>query len=425
MSIFQMSISAAILILVIVVIRALAVHKLPKKTFLLFWGLMLFRLLIPFSIPMPLGMPSLIDRTMELIMDTTQTTGPYIGTLPTMPLLADISEGMQTSLLPSIRVAWAIGMAGLAMFFFVTHLRCRREYRTALPLENDYVNRWLNAQKLRRTIQVKFSDMINTPMTYGIFKPVILFPKNTDWQNKANLRYVLAHELAHIRQFDILTKWLLAAVLCIHWFNPMVWVMYVLANRDIEAACDETVVRTFGETTKSAYAFALIAMEESRSIFSPIYTNFAKNAINERINAIMKLKKRSMLSIILAAVLVSALVIGTLVVSAQTDGMYQDYDTDDYYPTLYVPEEIEDEHVPEEPYDYEADEADETMYFGEYLYPSCLNDRVIANFEEGTASVTLLECGTVVMSGFYYDDHSTLLRLLEEAESMFPEFWTD
>jgi hypothetical protein len=149
-------------------------------------------------------------------------------------------------------------------------------------------------------------------MTYGIFKPVILFPKITDCQDETELRIVLTHELTHIKRFDVLTKWLLAAAVCVHWFNPLAWVMYVLANRDIEMSCDEKVVWTFGEQTclktmKSAYALTLIGLEETKSGFSPLCTNFAKNAIEERINSIMKIKKATLTGLIMALVLVAGL----------------------------------------------------------------------------------------------------------------------
>ena len=108
----------------------------------------------------------------------------------------------------------------------------------------------------------------------------------------------------HIRRFDSITKLVLIAVLCVHWFNPLVWVMYILANRDIELSCDEAVVRLFGETTKAAYARALISMEETRSGLTPLCNNFSKNAIEERITAIMKIKKASIFSLVVALALV-------------------------------------------------------------------------------------------------------------------------
>ncbi|MCL2190340.1 MAG: M56 family metallopeptidase, partial [Defluviitaleaceae bacterium] len=213
---------------------------------------------------------------------------------------------------------WVVGMIGLALFFLITHYRHRKEYKAAFPVKNDYVNKWLQAQKLRRSVRIRYTDRIKAPMTYGLWKPVILFPVNTNWQDEAQLSYVLTHELTHIKRFDILTKWLLAVALCVHWFNPLVWAMYILANRDIEFACDETVVWTFGETSKSAYADTLIGLEERRSGFSPLYNNFAKNAIKERIEVIMKLKKRSIFGAMVAIMIVALMAAVPLMGFAQS-----------------------------------------------------------------------------------------------------------
>lgn len=89
-------------------------------------------------------------------------------------------------------------------------------------------------------------------------------PKKTDWTDETALRYVLEHEFVHIQRFDVLSKLLLIAAVCVHWFNPLVWVMYVLANRDLELSCDETVLRRFGGDIRAAYARVLIRMEAAR-----------------------------------------------------------------------------------------------------------------------------------------------------------------
>lgn len=99
-------------------------------------------------------------------------------------------------------------------------------------------------------------------------------------------------------------KLLLIAALCVHWFNPFVWMMYILASRDMELSCDEAVLHLFGEHEKSAYARTLISMEETRSGFTPLCNNFSKNALEERMTAIMKTKKSTIFSIALAAFIV-------------------------------------------------------------------------------------------------------------------------
>ena len=201
-------------------------------------------------------------------------------------------------------IVWLVGALACAVFFATAYLKCRQEFKASFPVDNEYVKLWHSEHRIYRAIEIRQSGRISTPLTYGVFHPVILMPKNTDWNDLDALKYVLTHEYVHIRRFDAVTKLLLTAALCVHWFNPMVWIMHVLANRDIELSCDEAVIRLFGDGTKSAYAKALIRMEETRSGLTPLCNNFSKNAIEERIIAIMKIRKTSLVALIAATVLV-------------------------------------------------------------------------------------------------------------------------
>ncbi|OPA77577.1 hypothetical protein BVG16_14110 [Paenibacillus selenitireducens] len=308
MSLFDMSLSAAVLIIAIVIIRALALHKLPKKTFLVLWGVVICRLLIPFSIPSGISVYTVIDLLKQAVMKSEDLAAPvksmgipYIGITPNPEQFIGVDRPViPVSLFTSI---WLVGMCVCALFFIVTYIKYTREFNTSLPVEKDFVVHWLGEHPMRRPVQIRQSDKITAPLTYGVFRPVVLLPKTTDWTDETSLRYVLAHEFVHIRRFDTLTKLLLVSVLSIHWFNPIVWVMYVLANRDLELSCDETVVRTYGETIKSAYAMTLIGMEEKKSRLTPFCINFSKNVIEERIVSIMKMKKTSSIGMILALAL--------------------------------------------------------------------------------------------------------------------------
>lgn len=143
------------------------------------------------------------------------------------------------------------------------------EFRTALPVHSHYVEKWLKKHPLKRPILVRQSDRIFAPLTYGIFRPVILMPKKMDWKNEKQLQYVLSHEYVHICRCDTATKLIATLALCIHWFNPFVWVMYFIFNRDIELACDESVIRKFGERSKSDYSLMLINLEAAKSGLLP------------------------------------------------------------------------------------------------------------------------------------------------------------
>ena len=307
MNLLQMSFSGAAFITAVVLIRAVAINKLPKKTFLVLWELVILRLLIPFSIPSMFSIYTLVTHSIS------STTLPEAGTdynIPTMQGLFVTTQGAvqpPADISPSVSmwfIVWCAGIILTALFFVISYLRCLIEFRTALPVHNHYIEKWLAERPLKRPILVRQSDRISAPLTYGIFRPVILMPKKTDWNNEKQLQYVLSHEYVHIYRYDTVTKLIATLALCIHWFNPFVWVMYLLFNRDIELACDESVIRQFGEKSKSAYSLMLINMEAAKSGLLPFCNNFSKNAIEERITAVMKIKKTSLLAICIATILI-------------------------------------------------------------------------------------------------------------------------
>ena len=319
MSLFQMSVAGGVLILFIVVIRALAIHRLPKTTFLALWMIAALRLLLPLSIPMPFK----IHIDLDVFSDVVQKLpSGNIG----FPIPGESRHAYDTGAVVSSPAAerisifvilWLVGVLLLALYFSISYLRSMRKFRMSVPDNTPYIREWLNAHQIVRPIEVRSSDLISSPLTYGILHPVILLPKKLDRNDQAALQYVLTHEYVHIRRFDAITKILFAAVLCIHWFNPLVWVMYVLANRDIELSCDAWVIRMMGEKNRSSYALMLIKMEERRNGMSALWNHFGKNAISERIEAIMKFKKTSIWACILALALIAGAT--TAFAAARTD----------------------------------------------------------------------------------------------------------
>lgn len=372
MSLVQMSLSAALMIVAIIILRALTIERFPKKTFLVLWWIALLRLLIPFSIPSVMSFYSWFDPNLPAVVEQSSAMESTFE-----PVLDDSSETMENStqfemtplpdtdieyvevkpsksfseiffdMLPAI---WGVGIGVIAAFFGINYWRGIREFRMSLPVENDFVNEWLSSHQLRRNITIRQYDCIHTPLTYGIFRPVILLPKESLEQSPSTLNFILTHEWVHIRRFDCVTKILLTAALCIHWMNPLVWVMYLLFNRDIELSCDETVLHLLGRNRRSDYALALIDMEEQKGGFASFASGFGRNAIEERIRAIMKMKKASIITI-LAAVVVVACVSILFATSAKnnptespsaseesssnpvmkgTDGVYREINLEDY-----------------------------------------------------------------------------------------------
>ena len=308
MSLLQMSFLGTVIILLIVVLRAVLINRLPKKTFLILWWIALIRLLVPFSIKSVTSIYSLLQSIYSDInpVRTAQTT-TFLPIHGNMPEIANgLSEAMvqRTESISILSVIWLAGLLLCFGFFAVSYIKCYREFRFSLPVENDILEAWKEKHPLKRSLSIRQTETIAAPLSYGVIRPVILMPKNTEWKNIYQLRYVLEHEYVHIRRLDMLTKLIMIAAVCIHWFNPLVWVMYILFNRDLELSCDETVVRRFGMDIKSVYATTLISMEEKKSGLTPLCNSFSKNAIEERIRAIMKIKKTSKFAVIISVVLV-------------------------------------------------------------------------------------------------------------------------
>ena len=329
MNILSMSLSATFIILAVVAVRAFFIHKLPKKTFMVLWGIAVCRLMIPLSIPFRLNILNILDVMRQALHKkaAVSTAAPFaqaindaVSVITPERVTDTIVPGVTQTAAPSTAAAsagvglpwffylWLAGFCVFALYFLITHLCCKNVYKTALPVESSYVRQWLYEHPLRRRVYIRKSDRIKAPLTYGILRPVVLLPSSTDWRDETGLSYVLAHEYAHIRRFDTLFKWILAAMLSVHWFNPFAWLMYVFANRDIELSCDETVVRSHGEKVKSLYALTLLGLEEKRGHFMSLCSNFSKNSVEERVVSIMKMKKYSLSSIFTAFILVAGVI---------------------------------------------------------------------------------------------------------------------
>lgn len=315
MNLWQMSLSGAVLIMAITVIRAVLINKLPKKTFLFLWGLALLRLLVPFSIPFTFSFYSLFNTNTSV--SNAATYSPITGLLQ---MSASVTVVAPDKSIPvssgSIPFSWEmirlLGCMVFAAIFVVCYLTCLKNFKTSLPISTDYIQDWLKEHKIRRNISVRQSDRISSPLTYGIFRPVILLPKSVDLNNRQQLSYIFQHEFVHICRFDLLTKIVATATLCIHWFNPFVWVLYLLLNRDLELACDEAVIRKSDKLSRADYARTLISLEEHRSVPSLLFSNFSKNVMEERIVAIMKPKKFTLLGAVGALTLVVLIATGFL-----------------------------------------------------------------------------------------------------------------
>lgn len=303
MTLLERSLAGALLILVTAALRVVARHRLPKRTFVALWWVAVLRLLIPAALPSRFSVYTLLAGLGRTPAQAPAGVGTAVRVIPSaiLPQAAEAApQAAAVRPFPVWTAVWLAGMALLAAGFTIFYVRSQRKFRTSLPVEGGYAADWAKAHP---RVAVRVSDRISAPLTYGFLRPVILLPKHMDWTDGEALAQILTHEYIHIRHLDGVTKLALAAALCVHWFDPAVWLLYVLANRDIELACDEAVVRLLGRP--GAYARTLLQMEETRSGYRPLYSHFSRNAIEERIKAIMKLKKTSAAALVCALLLVA------------------------------------------------------------------------------------------------------------------------
>lgn len=326
----EASLSAGVMILAVLALRMWFQDRTPRRAFCLLWDIVLVRLLIPGALPSPVSIrrwlpgpaaETVVSRDAQALEAVVRDFGivPQGQWIPAVYLVEDTAVCIGTARVPAfpdwgtvLAVLWLGTALLLAGGFLWSHLRSRRIYAASLPCREGFVPDWLAEHPLRRPVQARVSDRITAPLTYGALYPVILLPAGMDWEDRETLSCVLAHEHTHIRRFDALRKVFLAAALCLHWFNPLVWAMYVLSNRDVELACDEAVLR--GGADRERYALALLELEERRGRWTPSGSHFSGHALEERIKAIMKRKHISITA--LAAVLVVMCVTTTVFASA-------------------------------------------------------------------------------------------------------------
>ena len=320
MDLFQMRLSASLMILAIILIRVSTLHFLPKRTFLVLWAVAALRLLIPYTFSSRISILSLFPTSTgtspsEALLTLATSSAFAQASALSSPTTAELATTLPVSVSPndtgvSIYVwLWLIGFCILAFFFLFLYIKNKREFSTSLPLHYPTTEYWLQKHPLRRSLQIRWLDRITVPLTYGIVHPVILLPKDAPLGNEEQMQHILLHEYIHIRRFDAVWKAILAFVLCVHWFNPLVWLMYVLANRDIELSCDEAVVHALGQEEKEKYALTLIDLSAAPCSSAPLVNHFNKSVMKGRIKAIMKTKKLKLMSIFVAAALVFGVIL--------------------------------------------------------------------------------------------------------------------
>lgn len=317
MTLITMGIQGSIMIVAILLLRFLLLNRLPKALFGVLWGLVVCRLLVPVQIAIPFGLWGIANRmeprTPAPVSESPTTSSSPSAAIPQasptsqeIPVSPSASEPLATPVvtqldpnsapplpdllatIPWWMLAWVIGSVLCCAVFIALYLRGRTLFKTASPVTCAQATRWLDQHRLRRSISIRQCAGISAPLTYGVARPVILVPPAFNWDDTATADLVLEHEYAHIARFDALRKPLLAIAVCVHWFNPLVWAMYLVANRDIELACDARVSRQLDPSQRACYARMLLQAGHTGLAAIPLSNSFAKSSIEERVVSVVK-----------------------------------------------------------------------------------------------------------------------------------------
>lgn len=295
MTLLRMSLIGAGMILTIVLLRLLLQQRVHRNVFLALWLIAALRLLVPVFIPtgLEVALPPQSEQSFAAAAVRTMVQ-------PTQPAA---SGSTLWRVLPWVWLAVAVG---LLLFFSLSHLRLRRTFRFSVPMPEE----------AGLPANVRMLDGLGSPLTYGVFRPVILLPASFDWRDRQRLTQVLLHENAHIRYRDVPVKALLVLACCLHWFNPAVWLMLVLASQDMEMRCDAAVVRALGRGGKLCYARTLVETECGRRSGGVLQTGFSFNSTARRLKTLAKAKVQPLTSILLAVVTVAMASVCFLTVNA-------------------------------------------------------------------------------------------------------------
>lgn len=298
LKIVNMSIAASWLILAVVLLRVV-LKKAPKWVNVLLWGIVAFRLICSFSFESALSLiPSAETISPEIMMDWTPEISTGVSSIDKVvnPIITDTfapepiaSANPLQLLIPVLAIIWAIGIIVMLVYAAVSYFRLQKKVGASLSVRD---NIWI-------------CDDIQTPFILGCFKPSIYIPSGTD---EAQLPYIIAHENAHLKRCDHWWKPLGYLVLAIHWFNPFVWIAYILLCRDIELACDEKVIRELNQSESIAYSEALLSCSVNRRTVMVCPLAFGEVGVKERVKNVLNYKKPAFW--IVAIAVVASIVLG-------------------------------------------------------------------------------------------------------------------
>ena len=296
LKIVNMSISASWLVLAVLLLR-LILKKAPKWVGVLLWGFVAIRMICPFSFESVLSLiPSTQTISPGIMMDWTPEITTGIEPLDNVvnPIITSsfapepyASANPLQILIPVLGNLWLLGIVAMLIYTAVSYILLQRKVATAVLLRNNIYQ----------------SENVDSPFVLGIIKPRIYLPFQIDIQN---LEHVIAHEQSHIQRKDHWWKPFGFLLLTIHWFNPLIWIGYILLCRDIELACDEKVIKEMDNESKADYTQALVACSINRRSIAACPLAFEEVGVKARVKSIMNYRKPAFWVMILALILCAA-----------------------------------------------------------------------------------------------------------------------
>ena len=292
LKIINMSISASWLIFAVLILR-LVLKKAPKWVNVLLWGIVAIRLICPFSFESALSLiPSAETFPKKIIsgpsFDVQSGITPvdnrindYLGDRYFEGVTVPANNG--NTIMTILTIVWTIGILLLVAYTVISYWRLHREIDTAVRYKDNILQ----------------SENVSSPFVLGLIKPRIYLPFKLDGQD---MEHVVAHEQAHIRRKDHWWKPLGFLLLTIHWFNPLMWLAYVLLCRDIELACDEKVIKGLSNEQRADYTQALVACSVNRRMIAACPLTFGEVGVKERVKSVMNYKKPAFWVIIIAVI---------------------------------------------------------------------------------------------------------------------------
>ena len=292
LKIINMSISASWLVLVVLILR-FVLKKAPKWVNILLWGIVAIRLICPFSFESALSLIPSAETFPEKVISgpsfDVQTgitpvdnrINDYLGDRYFEGVTVPANNG--NNIMTILTIVWTIGILLLVAYTVISYWRLRRKVDTAVRYKDNIFQ----------------SENVKSPFVLGIIKPRIYLPFNMNGQD---LEHVVAHEQAHIHRKDHWWKPFGFLLLTIHWFNPLVWLAYVLLCRDIELACDEKVIKELGNEQRADYTQALVACSVNLRMIAACPLAFGEVGVKDRVKSVMNYKKPAFWGVVLAVI---------------------------------------------------------------------------------------------------------------------------